>query len=381
MKPCCSASPTSISRREIGILKPLQLSRRILDSRLTQLAARRFVKVKLAKAAPITCIDIDNNEHSFLLCGASNGSIGLCNLHLVDDGTSHKWNLSNPGFPFSHDFMVTDCQWYPQNNQIGITSSMDKTVKVFDLPSCSIIDTFKYDKPPLQIHWNELDSSTPLIAVAHNSSNVPLLDLRVGETSQHLRSRKSSICAVRWCPTRRHILAMGDIEGYVSFWDVRSGRSALRREKTTKGPVGGIKFASNGVYSVVVAASRAVSIRDIDSWKKIAKHKINMTNLDVNRDNPCVRFDISDEGDSLRIAVPCNEDIAYLNYNNGGFTESRMRGHISNVHAVRFRRHYQQLYSSSNDRTVLGWTDAFDCQQQEFLQDQQEALRDDWDDD
>lgn len=61
------------------------------------------------------------------------------------------------------------------------------------------------------------------IAVAHNSSNVPLLDLRVGETSQHLRSRKSSICAVRWCPTRRHILAMGDIEGYVSFWDVRLG--------------------------------------------------------------------------------------------------------------------------------------------------------------
>ena len=52
---------------------------------------------------------------------------------------------------------------------------------------------------------------------------MPLLDLRVGETSQHLRSKKSSICAVRWCPTRRHILAMGDIEGYVSFWDVRLG--------------------------------------------------------------------------------------------------------------------------------------------------------------
>ena len=47
--------------------------------------------------------------------------------------------------------------------------------------------------------------------------------------------------------------------------------------------------------------------------------QINMTSLDLNRDNPCVRFDISDEGDSLRIAVPCNEDIAYLNYNNVEF--------------------------------------------------------------
>ena len=55
-----------------------------------------------------------------------------------------------------------------------------------------------------------------------------------------------------------------------------------------------------------------------------------MTNLDLNRDNPCVRFDISDEGDSLRIAVPCNEDIAYLNYNNVGVFFSILEQFYSN---------------------------------------------------
>ena len=64
-------------------------------------------------------------------------------------------------------------------------------------------------------------SPSPLVAIA-GTNHVNLIDLKSGSTSHELRGHGSAAVAVKWSPTKDHILVSGDHDGRQGVFEQRN---------------------------------------------------------------------------------------------------------------------------------------------------------------
>uniref|UniRef100_A0A1I7XUB5 WD_REPEATS_REGION domain-containing protein n=1 Tax=Heterorhabditis bacteriophora TaxID=37862 RepID=A0A1I7XUB5_HETBA len=307
----------------------------------------------------VSCMDIDRKENAYLLCGSVTGNIYLSNLYAAD--LNRKAENITLLDSFQHKYFITDCQWYADDIRLFITASTDKKLKVWDLANVKMIDALNCSdisshRTTPQIHWNEINRTNPLIAMAVGSTNIQLFDLRVGGIAQELRSRGSSgVCAVRWIPSDLHLLVTGDSNGGLAVWDTRSGRDALSKWNSGHvSAVGGIRFTNDGLYLVSGSTNREVVLWDANTMERINEYQVPGS---YRYPETSIRFTTCDEGPNIQVAVPCNTDVTWIQFN--------------------------RLYSASGDRQILCWASEYERKRVNLETEslRQQAIQDSWSDD
>ncbi|EYB89690.1 hypothetical protein Y032_0228g2849 [Ancylostoma ceylanicum] len=212
-----------ICSRELGLTRQARVKTVVHDERLDSLRILHKHPLENATAA-VSCMDIDRVENAYLLCGGISGGIYLSNL-LVRDffGDERREKFTLPA-SLSHKHFVSSCQWY-RDIRLFVSASSSGELTAWDLTNLCALESHivcQSGKWRPQLHWNEVDKTNPLIAVTNGSNNVPLYDLRVGGLAQEVRCAKGNVVrAVRWLPSKHHILFTGDNSGVISIWDIR----------------------------------------------------------------------------------------------------------------------------------------------------------------
>jgi DNA excision repair protein ERCC-8 len=122
-----------------------------------------------------------------------------------------------------HTHSIVSLDWYPTDNGLFVSLSMDKTLKIWDANrlkvglsvdrasankhSFQMVDQYKFDNFAYSMHMpSTLDSS--MIAVAHRNGDVRLIDMRSGSDSHLIHAHRGrGICLVKWFQNSSHLLA------------------------------------------------------------------------------------------------------------------------------------------------------------------------------
>uniref|UniRef100_A0A158PCW3 WD_REPEATS_REGION domain-containing protein n=1 Tax=Angiostrongylus cantonensis TaxID=6313 RepID=A0A158PCW3_ANGCA len=212
--------------------------------------------------------------------------------------------------------------------------------------------------------------------------------------AQTLRINDTSVVgAVRWLPSKHHILFSGDNSGILARWDIRSNRGALSSTVIKKGTgIRGMRLTSDGKHLVVVLCSGAVILYDAVTMELLAKYESrNLRKLSEKMLHALGQFAICDEGTSIRVALPTGDDIDWIRFSKvPGFRQeprvifcSTFSGHLSHVNACVYRIGSQQLYTAGSDRNVLCWAPESERHRLQLETEtvKQSVLMNDWSDD
>eukprot|EP00736_Rhodelphis_marinus_P003662 Rmarinus@m.21955 len=225
--------------REIGD-GPAHLRDAVIANRTNTLTLSTEKEVVSCHGGPITRLDIDRSEGRYLLTSGTDAVIGLydtvagCGSDAVGKqgarlvfqplGRLQKVKTSSEN---GHLFCVTSVGWYPSDTGMFYSSSMDKTVKVWDTNHLHAVATFPLDSRALCACMSPIAQRHSLIAVGTADSAIRLCDLRTATFSHSLIGHRGAIQALAWSTSDENCLASGCINGAVRVWDIRRSGARL----------------------------------------------------------------------------------------------------------------------------------------------------------
>jgi WD40 repeat protein len=120
-----------LAEREQGILSCVALEREIMNIRAGQLSLNPRRKAERPHDFAITCMQVDKPEDRYLLCGYANGGIAIIDIEDYASRNARIFKTVVRIEPGTHKFGITGIAWYPIDTGMFISSSFDKTVKVY----------------------------------------------------------------------------------------------------------------------------------------------------------------------------------------------------------------------------------------------------------
>ncbi|CAH0521886.1 unnamed protein product [Peronospora belbahrii] len=117
--------------------------------------------------------------------------------------------------------------WYPIDNGLCITSSLDQHVKIWDTETFSCVSTLSLRHKIYGAKFSPVSTSHSLIGAVIANGEVRLVDMESHATAHTLLGHQDEVWTVDWAPNNEFILATGSRDGEIRFWDIRrSGATA-----------------------------------------------------------------------------------------------------------------------------------------------------------
>ncbi|KAG9334746.1 hypothetical protein JZ751_006583 [Albula glossodonta] len=254
-----------LSARQNGLDDPLRLRRAESTRRVLSLELNPDREVDRIHGNGINTLDIEVVEGRYMLSGGADGVIVVYDL----ENSSRKPNYTckavctvGRSSRYVHKFSVETVQWYPHDTGMFVSSSFDKTMKVWDTETLKPAEVFQFEGNVYCHHMSPVARKHSFIAVGSKDPKVQLCDLRSGARIQVLQGefsifrvlrsecsvfyRTSVLCSddddddgcsssghrgevlsVRWSPRYEHILATASADSRVRLWDVRKSGGSL----------------------------------------------------------------------------------------------------------------------------------------------------------
>ena len=177
----------------------------------------------------------------------------------------------------SHTSMASDTMFAPNDHTVAYSTSWDHTLKTWDLPTSTCVDTRSASDPLFSLTaLPELN----LLAAGSSARYIILVDPRASATTvaaMTLRGHKNMIYSLATDPESSYGLVSGSADGTCRIWDVRSSKSdrdgrvggsvyTIERE-WAKGQ--GLKYAGEGVKVFGVCWDKDVGIASASEDKKV----------------------------------------------------------------------------------------------------------------
>ena len=187
-----------------------------------------------AHGSGVGSLVIDRFDGRILLSGGAEGSIKLWDLEAC--GSPHASHTFRPVSSIGrtpggvkgggHSHGVTHLAFFPFDREAFLSSSYDKTLKLWSTQHCSLSAEFDLSAT-IYSHATSPIADHLLVACATQNSNVRLVDLKSGSAVQALVAHGGPVLCAAWSPRHEHILVSGHADGKARVWDVRRAGGVL----------------------------------------------------------------------------------------------------------------------------------------------------------
>ncbi|GMM35747.1 Rad28 protein [Saccharomycopsis crataegensis] len=213
----------------------------------------------------VNSMDLDGIEKEYMISGSNNGGIKIWNINETSDNSDgngnevleigeissqfneetnrHRGNISG------HGFGISQVKWWPFDTGMFVSSSYDKSIKIWDSMELKLLYSFDNTKMTPSTLYSTIDTSKSgqvysidfsqtlkhgLLAIAsQGESYIKLLDLKTMTLASYLFDKKlqdhSSNITIKWNPIYDNILATGNNVGELKVWDIRKSDSCIYR--------------------------------------------------------------------------------------------------------------------------------------------------------
>ncbi|XP_036435327.1 DNA excision repair protein ERCC-8 isoform X2 [Colossoma macropomum] len=334
-----------LTARQTGVDDPVRLRRAESTRRVLSLELNHDRDVERIHGNGINTIDIEVIEGRYMLSGGSDGVIVIYDL----ENNSKKPHYTckavctvGRSSRYVHKFSVETVQWYPHDTGMFVSSSFDKTMKVWDTETLKPAEAFQFEGNVYCHHMSPIARKHSLIAVGTKDPKVQLCDLKSGSRIHILQGHRGEVLSVRWSPRYEHILATASTDSRVRVWDVRRASGSLFTLDQHNGDKSKASSES-GTDDRMRLWNSATGENTLVNYGKV-----------VNESRKGVKFTVSRGCSPEFVFVPCGSSVAMYGLHTGELV-TMLRGHYNNVDCCEFHTDYQELYSGGKDCNILAW--------------------------
>lgn len=355
--------------RQTGLDDPVRLRRAESTRRVLSLELNHNRDVDRIHGNGINTLDIEVIDGRYMLSGGSDGVIVIYDL----ENNSKKPQYTCKAIctvgrssRHVHKFSVETVQWYPHDTGMFVSSSFDKTMKVWDAETLKPADEFQFDGNVYCHHMSPIARKHSLVAVGTKDPKVQLCDLKSGSRIHILQGHRGEILSVRWSPRYEHILATASTDSRVRIWDVRRASGSLftldqhngDKSKASSeavntahnGRVNGLCFTADGLHLLTTGTDDRMRLWNSGTGENTL---VNYGKV-VNESRKGLKFTVSRGCSPEFVFVPCGSSVAVYGLHSGELI-TMLRGHYNNVDCCEFHPDYQELYSGGKDCNILAW--------------------------
>ncbi|XP_016357749.1 DNA excision repair protein ERCC-8 isoform X2 [Sinocyclocheilus anshuiensis] len=355
--------------RQSGLDDPVRLRRAESTRRVLSLKLNHNRDVDRIHGNGINTLDIEVIDGRYMLSGGSDGVIVIYDL----ENNSKKPQYTCKAIctvgrssRHVHKFSVETVQWYPHDTGMFVSSSFDKTMKVWDTETLKPAEEFQFDGNVYCHHMSPVARRHSLVAVGTKDPKVQLCDLKSGSRIHILQGHRGEILSVRWSPRYDHILATASTDSRVRIWDVRRASGSLftldqhngDKSKVSSeavntahnGRVNGLCFTADGLHLLSTGTDDRMRLWNSGTGENTL---VNYGKV-VNESRKGLKFTVSRGCSPEFVFVPCGSSVAVYGLHSGELI-TMLRGHYNNVDCCEFHPDYQELYSGGKDCNILAW--------------------------
>ncbi|XP_013858153.1 DNA excision repair protein ERCC-8 isoform X2 [Austrofundulus limnaeus] len=335
-----------LTARQTGLDDPLRLKRAESTRRVLSLKLNPDRDVDRIHGNGINTLDIETIEGRYMLSGGADGVIVIYDLENYSSKTQYTCKAVctvGRSSRHVHKFSVETVQWYPYDTGMFVSSSFDKTMKVWDTETLKPAEVFEFDGNVYSHHLSPIARKHSLIA-----------------------GHRAEVLSVRWSPRYAHILATASADSKVKVWDVRraagclftldqhNGEKSKASSETVNtahnGRVNGLCFTSDGLYLLTTGTDDRMRLWNSASGENTL---VNYGKV-CNESRKKLQFTVSRGCSPEFVFVPCGSSVAVYALHTGELV-TMLRGHYNNVDCCEFHPDYQELYSGGKDCNILAW--------------------------
>lgn len=181
-----------------------------------------------AHGAGVSALAIEKFDGRILISGGAEGNLKIWDLE--ESSNPHTLHTFKPigtiarssgdGRSKGHSHGITHLGFFPFDAQAFLSSSFDKTLKMWSTERASLSAEFHLNAT-VYSHATSPIAGHLLVSCATQHSNVRLVDLKSGSAVQALVAHGGPVLCTAWSPRHEHILASGHADGRVRIWDIR----------------------------------------------------------------------------------------------------------------------------------------------------------------
>ena len=349
--------------RSAYLLSQTERSRRVKSIKLSQRG-----EVDQVHKSGINCVDIDSGEGKYLLSSSSNGGIAIHDIEecfYSDKFQCKAIGTVNSSLKDSHKHSVETVQWYPNDTGMFLSSSVDRTLRVWDTNALEVVENFQLEGIVYQHQMPVNARKHCLVATACEDSRVYLCDLKSGSAIHILKGHSKAVVSVAWSPRNEYFLATGSRDNKVLLWDVRKavgsilsldqhngkgGSKSSAINTAHNGHVNGISFSPDGLHLLTYGTDDRLRLWDTFTGKNTL---VNFGRVH-NPSRKAIKLCQSSGTSNLVTFVPSGSSIKVYEVVTGKHVVT-LDGHYNNVNCCTFHHHFQALFSGANDTNLLIW--------------------------
>lgn len=187
-----------------------------------------------AHGAGVSSLALEKFDGRILISGGVDGAIKLwdlesCgsphNIHTFRPVSTIRRSIGEYGGP-GHSHGITYLEFYPFDPDAFLSSSYDKTLKLWSTARCTVSANFNLNAI-IYSHSTSPIGDHLLVACATQHSHVRLVDLKSGSAIQTLIAHGGPVLSTVWSPRQEHILVSGHADGKARIWDIRRAGGVL----------------------------------------------------------------------------------------------------------------------------------------------------------
>lgn len=248
----------------------------------------------------VNSLSIDKIGYEYLLSGGNDGAVNLWGVSPETSGEYRTIGKLTPAIEadkskYQHNFGISAVRWWPFDTGVFVTSSFDKSLKLWNTETLELVHSFNNDKmvptsfPDEYASTDDVNLSTnyfgqiytvdfsptlehALLGIASQGTNyAKLLDLRTMTVANYLFGHSDpSVTSLKWHPTQSNILATGGIDGEAKVWDIRKANSCVQSlslsearwtqlyGKAHSKAVNGLCWSTNGARLITAGLDNAI---------------------------------------------------------------------------------------------------------------------------
>ncbi|KAL5487287.1 hypothetical protein EMCRGX_G019870 [Ephydatia muelleri] len=359
-----------LAAREHGLDPPWLLPRLYGGRMFAQLELSRVKDCARLHHRPVTALDVECQAGRYLLSGSgdNDGAIGIYDLLRPVGAATFTCPVIASSHNHGHTHGISTVQWYPHDTGMFTSSSLDRSLSVWDTNQLCVVERFKFTEA-VYTHSMASSGTHCLTAAGGGECKITLCDINSGSQTHILRGHRKPVMALKWCPSRDHILTSGSQDNKILFWDIRKGSGPLfdldqhngggMAQSTSalsahNGHVVGLCFTSDGLFLLSVATDNHLRLWDTCTLKNSL---INYGRVPISLVQQTCQLSITSSLCSLTptLAVPTGNDVSLFEL----FTGKKvaiLKGHYGKVTSCILHPFEQELYSGGSDRNILCWT-------------------------